>query len=186
MTDMEQALTISGGIFAMMMLTQYGRRKYDWHKVLMPLVTVSAVGYSYLGAIPGQTADLVVYLVGGAVGLACGVVAALTTGVERDQLSGRVHTRCGAGFVAIWSAVVALRIAFIYLAEHNDWFRRHLGTFMLEHHIATDAVAPFFVIMALVMVLARVFLLLARVRTLPPAGAGGADATRRPLVSPAR
>lgn len=179
MTDMEQALTISGGIFGAMMLTQYGRRKYDWHKVLMPIITVQVIGYFYLKGMPTQTADLVVYLVGAAVGLACGVVATVVTGVERDPVSGRVHTRCGVGFVAIWSAVVALRVAFIYLVEHNDWFRRHLGTFMAEHHIVTDAIAPFFVIMALAMVLARVLLLLARVRALPSAGAGREEALTR-------
>jgi len=171
MTDMEQALTISGGIFAVMMLTQYGRRKYDLHKVLMPIGTVSAVGYFYLKGMPSQDVDIVVYLVGAAIGLACGVVATLTTGVERDPASGKVHTRCGVGFVAIWTAVVALRVAFIYLAEHNTWFRDHLGTFMAEHHIVQDAIAPFFVIMALAMVLTRVFLLLARVRLLAPTGA---------------
>ncbi|WP_328830813.1 hypothetical protein OHT77_25690 [Streptomyces sp. NBC_00252] len=96
MTDMEQALTISGGIFAVMMLTQYGRRKYDLHKVLMPIGTVSAVGYFYLKGMPGQHADVVVYLVGAAIGLACGLVATLTTGVERDPGTGKVHTRCGA------------------------------------------------------------------------------------------
>ncbi|MER7929592.1 MULTISPECIES: hypothetical protein [unclassified Streptomyces] len=170
MTDMEQALTISGGIFAVMMLTQYGRRKYDLHKVLMPIGTVSAVGYFYLKGMPAHHADVVVYLVGAAIGLACGLVATLTTGVERDPGTGKVHTRCGAGFVAIWTAVVALRVAFIFLAEHNTWFRDHLGTFMLDHHIAQDAVAPFFVIMALAMVLTRVFLLLARVRLPAPAG----------------
>lgn len=179
MTDMEQALTISGGIFGVMMLTQYGRRKYDLHKVLMPIGTVSAVGYFYLKGMPSEHVDLVVYLVGAAIGVACGVVATLVTGVERDPVSGRVHTRCGAGFVAIWSAVVALRVAFIYLVEHNDWFRRHLGTFMTEHHIVSDAIAPFFVIMALAMVLARVFLLLARVRALPSAGAGREEALTR-------
>ncbi len=82
------------------------------------------------------------------------------------------------GFVAIWTAVVALRVAFIYLAEHNTWFRDHLGTFMLDHHIVQDAIAPFFVIMALAMVLTRVFLLLARVRLLAPAGAPGEALTR--------
>jgi hypothetical protein len=177
MTDMEQALTISGGIFAVMMLTQYGRRKYDLHKVLMPIGTVSAVGYFYLKGMPTQHVDIVVYLVGAAIGLACGVVATFTTGVERDPASGQVHTRCGAGFVAIWTAVVALRVAFIYLAEHNTWFRDHLGTFMAEHQIVQDAIAPFFVIMALAMVLTRVFLLLARVRLLP-AGVQGAALTQ--------
>ena len=177
MTDMEQALTISGGIFAVMMLTQYGRRKYDLHKVLMPIATVSAIGYFYLKGMPTQHVDVVVYLVGAAIGLACGVIATFTTGVERDPASGQVHTRCGVGFVAIWTVVVAARVAFIYFAEHNTWFRDHLGTFMTEHQIVQDAIAPFFVIMALAMVLTRVFLLLARVRLLP-AGVQGAALTQ--------
>jgi hypothetical protein len=49
---------------------------------------------------------------------------------------------------------------------------------MVEHQIVQDAIAPFFVIMALAMVLTRVFLLLARVRLLAPAGAPGEALTQ--------
>ncbi|MFJ2958071.1 hypothetical protein [Streptomyces sp. NPDC087270] len=184
MTDMEQALAISGGIFGLMLLTQYGRRKYDRHKVLMPLVSVSVIGYFYLRGAPTHTVDLVVYLVGAAVGVVCGGIATLTTGVERDRGSGRVYTRCGAGFVAIWSVVVALRVAFIYLSEHDAWFRGHLVTFMTDHRIVEDAIAPFFVLMALAMVLSRVLLVLARVRALPPAEGTAPAVDGRPAAAP--
>lgn len=166
MTDMQQALTIGGTIFGVMMLTQFGRRHYNLHKIVTPFVTVALVGWFYLKAMPTAGADWAVYGVGAAVGLVFGVVAAAATGVDRDAL-GKAWTRCGWGFVTAWLAVMALRIAFVALADHDETFHRHLGEFMVSHHIVEGAIAPFFVIMALAMVLVRAALVGIRVRRTP-------------------
>jgi len=169
MTDMQQALTVSGLIFGIVMMSQYGRREYNWHRVLLPLSSTATVGYFYLKGMPIQAVDWVVYGVGALVGLAFGLVASATTGLDRDATDGRTYTRCGTWFLTTWLAAVALRIGFVYAAEHNTWFHQHLGGFLTEHDIITDAIAPFFVIMALAMVLTRVVLIGLRVSGASPA-----------------
>jgi len=159
MTDMQQALTVSGLIFGIVMMSQYGRREYNWHRVALPLASTSTVGYFYLRGMPTSTVDWVIYGVSALVGLAFGLVATAATGLDRDDATGRAYTRCGAWFLTTWLAAMALRIGFVYAAEHNTWFHQHLGEFLAEHHIVTDAIAPFFVIMALAMVLTRVALI---------------------------
>ncbi len=171
MTDMEQALTISSIIFGVVMLTQYGRRRYSLHKLIQPVLTVGLVGFFYLRGMPGSGADWAVYGVGAAIGLGFGIVTNAATGVERGA-TGRVFTRCGPAFLTAWVALVAARIVFIALADHNDAFRSHLGRFMVEHGIVQDAIAPFFVIMALVTVVSRVALVAARARNARPVEAG--------------
>jgi hypothetical protein len=174
MSPLQQSFLISGSIFAVVMATQYGRRDYSLKALARPLVMCAVIGYIYLQGAPTQTVDYVVYAVGALIGAFLGVVAYLNTRVEREP-SGQVKTICGLGFVAVWVAAVALRIAFIALSEHNQAFRAHLGRFMAAHQILESAIAPFFVLMALAMVAVRVGLLARRVSTLPAAAVPAAE-----------
>ena len=161
MSPLQQSILISGSIFALVMLTQYGRRAYNLHSLIRPLLMSAGFGYFYVKGAPTSTADIVVYAVGAGIGVALGVVSYLLTRVEREP-SGVVKTVTGYGFVGVWLLAVAVRITFIALAEHNATFRLHLGTFMAGHGIVEAAIAPFFVLMALAMVLSRVGLVAAK------------------------
>jgi hypothetical protein len=166
MTDMEQALTLSGAILGGVVLTQFGRRKYSWHKAATPFVAVALVAWSYLGHLPVAGVDWVVYGVGAAVGAVFGALTSRATGVERGA-DGVARTRCGVGFLLAWGGLFAARLVFVALADDNAWFRTQLGTFMAAHGIVADAVAPFFVVMALVTVVVRVGLVARKVHRLP-------------------
>ena len=91
MNDFQTALVISGGISAVMVATQYGRREYTWHKVIFPLLSVAGFGY-------GST--------------------------------GKLYTRCDAGFVVAWLVAVLLRVGFVWGADDVPGFREQIGTFM--------------------------------------------------------
>jgi hypothetical protein len=164
---LQQSLLISGSIFVVVMLSTYGRREYSTRQLARPLVLAAVFGYSYLKVAPTQGVDYVVYAVGIAVGVGFALMANVFTRVERDVLTGRVMTMTGAGFVATWLLAVGVRIVFIALSEHNHAFRSHLGDFMLRHDILESAIAPFFVLMALSTVLARIALVALRVDRLP-------------------
>ena len=163
MTDLQQALAISGGIFAVIMLSQYGDREASWHKFVLPVLSLGGFGFYYLKDAPTAGADWVVYAVGAAVGLAFGLGATAATKVYR-RADGQVRTVTGPVFAAIWLGTVVLRVGFVALAEHDDTFRTHLGEFMMTHSIVQDAIAPFFLVMAAVTVLSRVGLIALRVR----------------------
>jgi hypothetical protein len=47
-SDFMTALVISGSIFALMILTQFGRREYTLHRVLLSVLLVAGFGYAYL------------------------------------------------------------------------------------------------------------------------------------------
>jgi hypothetical protein len=165
-SPLQQSLLISGSIFAVVMITQYGRRAYTLHALIRPLLMCAGFGYFYVKGAPTSTADVVVYAVGAGIGVVFGVVSYLLTRVEREP-SGAVKTVTGYGFVGVWLLAVAVRITFIALSEHNATFRRHLGQFMVGHGIIEDAIAPFFVLMALAMVISRIALVAAKARRLP-------------------
>lgn len=167
MTDLEQSLLIGGSIFVVMMASQYGRRDYTWHKVVMPVASCAVFAYFYLKDAPTMSVDFVVYAVGGLIGLVFGVWASVATGVERDARDGKVYTRCGAGFALAFLTCLALRVAFIASAQHVGPFRDRLGAFMFDHKIVVDAIPPFFVIMACAMVVSRVAFIAGRVAALP-------------------
>ncbi|HWC22539.1 MAG TPA: hypothetical protein VG502_09590 [Flexivirga sp.] len=178
MSDFQQALLISGGIAILVLLTQYGRRDFTTHSVLRPLGMIGGVGYFYLRGMPTDRSELWLYAAGLGLGLVCGAVATVFTGIERDPRTGKVMTVCGVGFAATWLVVVAARLAFVWEADHNSTFREHLGTFMANHQLHEASIAPFFVIWALAMVVSRVAANAVRAGQLPEA-----EPAARQLVS---
>ena len=174
MSEFVTSLIISGSIFAVMMLSQFGRRDYTWHKVLYPLISVGIFGYSYLKDLPTVGNAVWLYVAGVVIGLVFAFWATVTTGVEKDTQTGKLYTRTGAGFVAAWLVAMALRIAFVYAAENVPSFRDQVGTFMMNHQIVEGAIAPFFVLMALTTVVTRIVAIRIRMnrlgRTAAPAG----------------
>jgi hypothetical protein len=162
MSDFMQALIISGSIFAVMMVSQLGRREYTWHKVLLPLLSVAGFGYYYLKDAPFGGNATWLYLVGIVIGAVFAVFATVTTGLERGS-DGKVYTSTGSGFVATWLVAVLLRIGFVWGVTNVAGFRDHVGVFMFNHQLTESTIAPFFVLMALTTVIGRVVAL--KIRT---------------------
>lgn len=178
MSEFVTSLVISGSIFAVMMLSQFGRRDYTWHKVLYPLISVGIFGYSYLKDLPTVGNAVWLYLVGVVIGLVFAGWATVTTGVERDAATGKLYTRTGAGFVTAWLVAMGLRIAFVYAAENVPSFRGQVGTFMMNHQLVEGSIAPFFVLMALTTVVVRIVAIRVRMHLLTSTPAD------RPLAAP--
>lgn len=157
MSDLAQAALIGGGIFLVVMAGQFGRRDLSWQKIVYPLVSIAVFGYSYLKDAPTATAgEWELYGVALALGLCFAAVATLFTGMERDTTTGRVMTICGTGFVVTWAVALVARLIFIWSVNNVDAVHDQVGTFMLSHQIETRAIAPFFVIWALTMVVGRI------------------------------
>jgi hypothetical protein len=175
MSDFVTSLVISGSIFAVMVLSQFGHREYSWHKVLLPLVSVGYFGYHYLSGLPTVGNAVWLYAAGVVLGLLFGWWATVTTGVEKDATTGKLYTRTGAGFVIAWLVAMVLRVAFVYSVENVSSFRDHVGTFMMNNQLVEGSIAPFFVLMALTTVVARIAAIRVRMtllgRTATPAAA---------------
>ena len=161
MSALAQAALISGGIFVVIMARGYGRRAFDRGAVLLPLLSIVGFGYAYLHNAPVGTHELAAYAVAVALGLAFGGAATLVTRMERGP-DGRAYTVTGPAFAGIWAAAVVLRLAFIWAVTNWAWAQDRFGEFMITHRISFDAIAPFFLLWALTMVVSRVVALKVR------------------------
>ncbi|GAA2060611.1 hypothetical protein [Williamsia deligens] len=162
MSDLSQAVEISGGIFTMMMATQYGTRHFGLHKIAMPVLAVAGFGYAYLKDAPTDHNSIVLYLVAAAIGAVFALVAHASTAMWADRATGKVMTRCGIAFLGVWLVAMVARIGFVWAVSDVASFRTWVGEHMMSLHLSADAIAPFFVIWALVMVVGRVVALSAR------------------------
>jgi membrane protein CcdC involved in cytochrome C biogenesis len=154
MSDFLNALAIGGSIFAVMMVSQLGRREYSWHKIALPVVSVAAFGWAYLRHLPTTGNAVWLYVVGIAIGAVFAVFATVTTTIERD--GDKLFTRTGAAFVVTWLVALALRVGFVWGVDNVPGFRRQVGVFMMDHQLVQNSIAPFFVLIALATVVGRV------------------------------
>jgi hypothetical protein len=164
---MRQALISSALILNYVLITQCGRRKFSWHKWLPPAVAIPLIGVIYFRTAPATPADLALYTTAAAVGIAFGLLAARTTRLERDAYTRRLYTRCGLAFAVTWFIALGIRIVFVWGLQDSPLVRRSIGTFMHDHHIIRDAIAPTFVIIALTMFSVRLIALAIKARRIP-------------------
>jgi hypothetical protein len=164
---MKQAMLASALILMYVLITQYGRRKFSWHTWLPPLLGIPAIGVIYLRTAPMTQADLVLDALGIGAGTVFGLLAARSTRLERDARTLRIYTRCGIAFVVTWIVALGSRVAFVWGLEDDAAFRKTVGTFMQNHHIGRDAIAPAFVLIALTMFSIRLAALAVKIRQLP-------------------
>lgn len=155
MTEFQQALLMSGGIAAFVLIMNLGTRTFERKALIRTLAICGGVGYGYLRHVPTGSHEIAAYVVAGVLALTFGGAAIATTRVHWNASRAAVMTTCGAGFVAVWVLAVAARLGFIWEVEHNHGFRTWFGEFMMSHQIHETAIAPFFVIWALGMVAIR-------------------------------
>ena len=143
-----------------------GRRKITRFRRVRPIILVAVVLAIYLrGVGTGGDAlafELALAALGVALGFAAGAIFRIYRGAD-----GITYSQAGATYAALWVAVVAGRVAFVYAAYHSQSLDRWLGT----HQISADAVTAALLFMAVGMVLARTASLHLRASRLPIASA---------------
>lgn len=146
--------------------------------MVFPLVSVGIFGFSYLKDVPPNSAgEWAVYGTAVALGLVFGAIATLTTTVERDATTGKIMTIGGTGFLITWRVAVVARLLFIWSVENVGTLHDHFGLFMMNNRIEEKAIAPFYVIWALTMVVSRIVAIQLRARNLGTATAPAVDAS---------
>lgn len=185
---MQQAILTSSAILAYVLLTQYGRRGFSWRTWLPAVIGIPIAAAVYLSRAPAHRYDVYLYLVAAAVGCGFGALATVTTGVERDPGAGRLYTRCGPAFAAIWAIAMGTRVAFIWALQDVPWFAHTAGSFLRDHQIEHSAIAAAFVLMAVTMYGLRFAVIAVRAWQLPRPGAvaragdpGAPAADRQPV-----
>jgi hypothetical protein len=179
-------------VFGVLMESDLGRRKIGWFRVLRPLLTTAVIVPLFLDSIPTNGHNVLLQVVGAAVGVLLGVAANLfisvhfdpaegTKGPAGNGTSGRPVSRAGFGYAAFWAVIFAARLLFIYGTSH--WFSASLGQFLATHQLSGAGLTDALIFMAVTMALARSALLGVRARA---ATRHAADTAAAPVVSSVR
>ena len=141
------------GLFAAILVTQLGTRHPDGKRLLLPVAIVAGIGAKYLKAMPAGSAAHLLELAGLAAGLLFGLASIALIKIRRDPADGRLVTRAGWPYAAIWTLALALRLGFAYGSTH--WFTRQIAGFSAAHHVPSATYGTAFVIMVLTMIIVR-------------------------------
>lgn len=157
-------LLLNVALLVFVLGTNLGTRAITGRRLLLPVALVAVLGWVFLQDVPTIGGDLRLEIAGTLIGVVLGIGAAALMPVRRDG-AGRLVTVAGAGYAALWIAVIGGRIVFAYSA--TGWASRSVGEFSMAQQITgADAWTAAFVLMALAMVLSRVAVTATRARLL--------------------
>ena len=182
-------------VLGVLLESDLGRRKIGWFRVLRPLITTALIVPLFLDSIPTGSHNVLLQVVGAAVGIVLGVAAHLflsvyfdptkspkrrlaSRGTARQDAAGLPYSRAGFGYAAFWAAIFAARLLFVYGTIH--WFPTPLGQFMATHQLSGAGLTNAVIFMAVSMALARSALLGVRARA---ATRGATDTAATPVTS---
>jgi hypothetical protein len=161
-TMLTNALIINGLVLFAVLESDLGAtRKLSRLRLLRPLLLSASIVPMFLQAIATHGSGLALEIAGGVAGVLLGAAAANLISVRHEPTTGRLVTRAGAAYAALWTAVIAARSCFSIGAVH--WFNHPLATWMANHQVTGAAVTDTLVIMAVAMTLARTLSLAVRV-----------------------
>jgi hypothetical protein len=135
-------------------------RKISRLRLLRPLLMSASIVPLFLQAIATHGTGLALEIGGGVAGVLLGLTAASMISIRRQPETGRLLTRAGAPYAALWIAVIAARSCFSIGAIH--WFNHPLATWMTNHQVSGAAITDTLIIMAVAMTLARTLSLAVR------------------------
>lgn len=167
---MQEALLLSGALFAIVMLTQVGRHSFGWIKFGVSMGFTLYLYWDTYERTPVTTANTTAAVLGILIGTGIGYFLMRHMVVYRNERKKyKVYTRAGWPYLLIWVAVLVLRTCFLLALENSAWFSEKVGRFMIENNLGSEGIAAFFVLMAMTMVGYRTVVCLIRARRLPPA-----------------
>jgi hypothetical protein len=148
------ALIVNGLVLFAVLESDLGpARKLSRFRLLRPLLLSASIVPMFLEAIATHGAGLALEIGGGVAGVLLGAAAASLISIRRQPATGRLVTRAGAAYAAIWIAVIGARSCFSIGALH--WFDHPLTTWMANHQVTGAAITDTLIIMAVAMTLAR-------------------------------
>ncbi|WP_285117278.1 hypothetical protein [Leifsonia sp. fls2-241-R2A-40a] len=141
------------GLLAFILISNLGARKMSSLRLLLPVLIAAVCGGLFLTDVPTAGNDVQLEAIGISAGIALGVAAGFFMRVEvRD---GVTMLRAGWPYALLWLIVIGGRMLFAYGADH--WFPAQIADFSMSARITgAPAWAAAFILMALVMVVARV------------------------------
>jgi hypothetical protein len=173
-SELTQAMIVNGVVLATVLASDLGpARKIGRVRILRPLIAAGAIVPLFVDRPATHGTSLAVELAGVLAGLIAGLGAAALMRVHRDPATGAAVSGAGAGYAALWIAIVGARSAFSYGSVH--WFNRQLVTWAVANDVTVAAITDGLIVMAVVMVIARTLALGVRAARISPSVLGLPD-----------
>jgi len=161
-TMLTNALIVNGLVLFAVLESDLGpARKLSRFRLARPLLMSASIVPMFLQAVATAGTGLALEIGGGVAGVLLGLSASSLISIRRQPATGRLVTRAGAAYAALWTAVIAARSCFSIGAVH--WFNQPLATWMASHQVTGAALTDTLIIMAIAMTLARTVSLAVRV-----------------------
>jgi hypothetical protein len=155
------ALIINGLVLIAVLEADLGAaRKVGPFRLLRPLLMSATIVTFYLQAPTTRGTGLALEIGGTIAGALLGLAAGALMHTRREPATGRVVSRAGAGYAALWIAVITARTCFSIGAVH--WFNHPLAAWMAEHQVTTATITDTLILSAVAMTVARTLSLAAR------------------------
>jgi len=161
-------------ILAVVLLTDYGTRKFTTSRLIRPFITAAVIVPFFFKGLATSGNGLLIELAGIVAGLALGVLAAALMRVFADDATGRPMTTAGLPYALFWVVIVAARLYFAYGAQHV--FSQQLGMWLYTSHITVAALTAALIFFSVATLVGRTAALGARAR----------QASARRTAAPAR
>ena len=148
------ALIVNGLVLLAVLESDLGpARKLSRFRLLRPLLLSVSIVPMFLEALATQGTGLALEIGGGVVGILLGLAAVSLMSIRREPATGRLVTRAGAAYAALWIAVIAARSCFSIGAVHL--FNHPLATWTIDHQVSGAAITDTLIVMAVAMTLTR-------------------------------
>jgi hypothetical protein len=167
-SQLAQAMIVNGAVLASVLATDLGpARKIGRMRILRPLIVAAVIIPLFIKSPATHGTALTLELTGTLAGILLGIAAAALIRVRRSPATGKPVSSAGAGYAALWTAVVGARAAFSYGCVH--WFPTQLVHWGTAHRVGVNALTDALVFMAVAMLVTRTLGLAARTARITPA-----------------
>lgn len=140
-------------MLAVVIEADIGRRKIGWFRVLRPVATAAAIAPLFLRTLSTAGNDVVLQSAAVLAGAALGVLCSLLMAVYWNSEKGHSYSRAAYAYAALWAAVTAGRLAFLWGTQHG--LAVPLGQFLVTHQLTGAALGNAFVLVSLTMAVTR-------------------------------
>ncbi|GAA2057663.1 hypothetical protein GCM10009839_78940 [Catenulispora yoronensis] len=140
-------------VLGAVLLSDLGYREVSILRLVRPVAVAAVIVPLFVKHPQTEGAGLLAEVGGAVVGVLLGLGAAALMEFDDDRRTGKVHSRAGYGYAALWTGVIAARLTFAYGAQH--WFPAQIGGWMVRHRVTVDGLTDALLLMAVAMLLGR-------------------------------
>ncbi|GMG73325.1 hypothetical protein LCM14_05670 [Priestia aryabhattai] len=146
-----QTWIIIGAFFLVVLLKQFGRKKFSIRNAIWPFIISGIIIKLYVKDIPTSGNDIVGLGLMIAAGILFGIAILFTVKVEWAE--GKAFTIAGIPYLLLWILGLGWRLLLSNYAEH--WNPQGFMKFMITHKLDVDIIAPAFISFTIAMFVTR-------------------------------